>query len=82
LDFDSFTGGELSLPELGINIPVAPQSLLGLNGKFLFHGVLALECHSSSISFYSHYSKFSVPNFSSMTPEITKLMNQIDWKIK
>lgn len=79
--FDSFQNGELSVPELGINIPVRPTSLLGIHGKYFFHGVLPYTGTRSSISFYSHYSKFSFPKFSKCSPEIVELISQLNWRI-
>ena len=79
--FDSFEKGELCLPELGINIPVHPTSLLGVHGMYFFHRVLPSEGDRSSISFYSHFSKFSFPNFLRCSPEILQLTSELDWRI-
>lgn len=79
--FDDFSGGQLCLPELGINIPVRPQSLLGLHGKYMFHSVLQHQGTRSSISFYIHYSSISQPAFDSVSPVISSLMSDLDWSI-
>ena len=79
--FDFFEKGELYLPELGIDIPVAPTSLLGLNGKYVFHTALPHTGFRSSFSLYCHYSKFSYPKFSSLSPEVVELTTKIDWAL-
>jgi hypothetical protein len=79
--FDSFEEGHLSLPEFGINIPVAPKSLLGLHGKYFFHGVLPSRGYRSSISFYSHFSKQSYPTFQSVSDIIHEISKNLDWAI-
>jgi hypothetical protein len=62
------------VPELGIAIPVSSGSLHGFHEKYLFHGVGEYLGIRSSILFYTHISKWSLPNFSSKTKEI-------NWKI-
>ena len=79
--FDDFDDGQLCLPELGINIPVRPQSLFGLHGKYMFHSVLQHKGTRSSISFYVHYSTISQPAFDSVSPVVSFLMSDIDWSI-
>jgi hypothetical protein len=80
--FDFFEQGALFVSELGINIPVRPRSLLGLNGKYFFHGALPYKKTRSLIAFYYHYSKETFPKFSSFLSEISFLMDQLDWSIQ
>ena len=79
--FDSFEKGELYAPELGIDIPVSPKSLLGLHGKWVFHRALPHTGIRSSVSFYCHYTHLSYPKFETLSPEISVLMTKIDWAI-
>jgi hypothetical protein len=79
--FGEFENGELWIPELGIAIPVKPLDLVGLHGKYLFHGVLKHSGSRSSISFYSHWNKYNQPNFLKTHPTIRKLQNELCWKI-
>jgi hypothetical protein len=81
--FDSFEQGALSGPELGINIPVGPKSLLGLNGKCIFRGAVPHTRTRSSISFYCYYSVGTFPNFflslrhCTMPPSMHKILYNI-----